>query len=97
MDTSLTADKQRTPDTITRVKPIDINKALGAQIRAHRRRRRWSRKRLAKQTRSSKKAIMRMESGAYRITVRRLYVVCKVLRVEPRDLVAAAQAETEIG
>ncbi|MFR9749526.1 helix-turn-helix domain-containing protein [Nocardia sp. 004] len=95
MDTAPANNEQHNQDTLNRMNAID--KALGAQIHAQRSRRGWSRKRLAEQTRSSKKAIAQMESGARPITVRELYRVCMVLRVEPRDLVIAAQAEAETG
>lgn len=64
---------------------------LGAEIRAARARRGYSQGKLAELSGISRNAIVRFESGERSIDIVRLFALAEALRVNPGDLLDAAQ------
>ena len=70
-----------------------IDRALGAEIRAQRARRNWTRAELATRAGISESSIQRFESGQRSVTVANLVSLGEALRIDPRSMVAAALAQ----
>ncbi|MFC9764636.1 helix-turn-helix domain-containing protein [Rhodococcus jostii] len=69
----------------------EIRSKLGAELRAARARRGYSQEKLAALSGISRNAIVRFESGERSIDVVRLFALAEALRVNPGDLLDAAQ------
>ena len=70
-----------------------IDRALGAEIRAQRARRDWTRAELAERSGISESSIQRFESGQRAVTLANLVAIGEALRVDPRAMVESALRE----
>lgn len=68
------------------VAPQEIDRHVGAKLRALRDLRKLSQQRLADKTMIPVQQIQRYERGARRVPASALWVICRVLRASPTDL-----------